>query len=138
MPTTATQFANNIIEMLELTEQEKFELKALEVQHQVCELMGWPEDYYASWIHGTAINFLTYHTNADEVLVRKFEESKVFWGWFKTLWVNETAILIPAIKQQTKTLHYYCFAAFWDARELAQQVIIPKCVWNDILTKMKK
>jgi hypothetical protein len=138
MRTTTTQFANEIIANLQLTQQEQFELKRLDVQHQVCELLGWQEDYYAAFLYGTAINFLTYKSNADEVLVRKFEDSPLFWGWFKTVWVNETAVLIPHLLKQPANFRYYCFAGFWDCKELAETVVIPRQVWKSILNTMKK
>ena len=137
MPTTSTHFANDIINNLNLTQVEQYELLAIETQQQLCELLGWTEDYYAAFMYGTAINFLTWKTNSDAAFVEKFERSKLFWNWFKNMWANENGVLIPHLHTIKSKHRYWYFSAFWDTEEMAQKVIIPRVVMADILNTFK-
>lgn len=58
-----------------------------EVKKQVCQLLHWTEMEYAQYQYQMGIAYLMWYLPVNESLRAEYERSKLFWNWFKNIWL---------------------------------------------------
>lgn len=81
------QQVNKMIAELKLTQVEQLQLDAITNQQQVCDLLGWDDLKYGTFMYNSGLNFLCFYFNGHQELIEKYHSNKYYWAWFTMNWI---------------------------------------------------
>jgi hypothetical protein len=70
------------------------EEQATIVKTKVCQLLGWTDFEYAQYQYQHGISYLMWYLPCDEDARSQLERSKLYWNWFKNLWLCHDESLV--------------------------------------------
>lgn len=103
-------------------------------QQQICQLLGWTDEEYFWYIVDNGKAYLKAYLCDCMELAQQFEQSHVFWNWFKKMFTEMDTVLTDGSyswgELKCRLALYY---AVHDPVAVAQERKPPRVVWDDCL-----
>lgn len=69
------------------TYAQQWQQRNVHTKQQVCQLLHWTQMDYAEYQYKMGIAYLMWYLPVNEKLRAEYESSKLYWNWFKNIWL---------------------------------------------------
>jgi hypothetical protein len=121
-----------------MTAAKTYKRKADAIKEQVCELLSITDYEYAEKQYLQGVAYLYWHLPNEPILRMAFERSKIYWTWWKMMWVARDEVFINHAAMMSSKVRHELYQELHAACNLSREIKPSKAVTTEVFKPIKK